>query len=223
MRAKLLLLLFISLILNCKQNPGTAKQEAEEIKEEPKTTSEVSPIAKELIQFADLTFTDSTDVNDLVLFKEIDGKGAVTETDMNSAVTLYEKMAKRGQITLYPIFEIKDTDTAILPIQGAGFGGAIWAKVLVDRNTLEIEKIAFGHKAESEGYGAAMTQTSFENQFVGTKINLEEDTFTLRQAMDKVRDDGQIIDGISGATMTSQGVVEMVNEGMKNYRNYLSP
>lgn len=84
---------------------------------------------------------------------------------------------KREQAVSLPIFEIKGTETVILPLQGVGFGGAIWAKVLVDRKALEIEKIEFEHKAESDGYGAAMTESSFERQFDGVKINLDEHTF----------------------------------------------
>lgn len=223
MKTKLLFLLFVPLILNCKQNPDTVKPKAEEIKKEVKTTSEVPPIVKELMQFADLTLTDSTAVNELILFKEIDGSGAIIEIGMGRAAVLYKKMMKREQATSLPIFELKNTNMAVIPIQGVGFGGAIWAKVLADRTTLEIKKITFEHQAESEGYGDAMTQSSFENQFVGTKINLDQNTFTLQGNMEKRIDDGTIINGISGATMTNRGVLEMVNEGMKGYRNYLSP
>lgn len=215
------LIILLSLMWNCKENTDTKKPKIEEAKQEAKVISKISPVIKELGQFADLVLTDSTDVNDLIFFKEIDGKGAVTEIDMERAVTLYNNMTKRGPVISFPIFEIKDAETAILPIQGAGFGGAIWAKVLIDRNSLEIKKIAFDHKAESDGYGAAMTQTSFEDQFVGTEINLEQNTFRLQKAIEKAVDDGQIIDGISGATMTSQGVIEMMNEGLREYSGYL--
>jgi Na+-transporting NADH:ubiquinone oxidoreductase subunit C len=223
MKTKLALLLIVALSWNCRETPDTSKPNIKETKEECQTSVETSPITKNLIQFAELALTDSTEIEDLMLFKEISTDEVIAEIDWDRAQALYKGMKKRGQATSFPIFELKDTKTAILPIQGVGFGGAIWAKVLIDRNTLEIKKIAFGHKAESEGYGAAITQTSFENQFVGTKINLDADTFTLRQAMEKIRDDGQTIDGMSGATMTNQGVIAMVNDGMKQYRDYLSP
>jgi len=50
-------------------------------------------------------------------------------------------MMKRQNTTSWPIFEIRNTDTAILPVGGIGFWGAIWAKVLMDRRTLEIKKL----------------------------------------------------------------------------------
>lgn len=223
MKTKIVLLLLVILGWGCKQNIETKKQKVEDIKQEVETNIKVSPVLKELIAFANLTLTDSTDVNELMLFKEIDSSGSILEIEMGRAVALYKKLMKREQVISYPIFELKDSNMAVLPIQGVGFGGAIWAKVLVDRTTLEIKKIAFEHQAESEGYGDAITQSYFESQFVGTKINLDQNTFALQKNMERRMDDGTIIDGISGATMTNNGVIEMMNEGMKRYRNYLNP
>jgi Na+-transporting NADH:ubiquinone oxidoreductase subunit C len=223
MKTKIVLLLLVFLGWNCKQNSETKKPKVKDAKQEVQTVAKVSPVIKELAAFADLTLTDSTNVNELILFKEIDTSGSVTEIEMAKAVLLYKKMMKKELVNSLPIFEIKNTKTAILPIQGVGFGGAIWAKVLVDRTTFEIKKIAFEHQAESEGYGNAINQSHFENQFVGTKINLDQNTFTLQKNMERRMDDGTIIDGISGATMTNNAVIEMMNEGMKSYRNYLNP
>lgn len=223
MKTKIVLLLLVILGWGCKQNIETKKQKVEDIKQEVETNIKVSPVLKELIAVTDLTLTDSTDVNELMLFKEIDSSGSILEIEMGRAVALYKKLMKREQVISYPIFELKDSNMAVLPIQGVGFGGAIWAKVLVDRTTLEIKKIAFEHQAESEGYGDAITQSHFESQFVGTKINLDQNTFALQKNMERRMDDGTIIDGISGATMTNNGVIEMMNEGMKSYRNYLNP
>ena len=205
----------------CKEKPDKVKPKVEEAKKPSKAIIKVSPTIKELAKFADLPLTDATDINELILFREIDINGVVTEIDDDRAVALYKKMTKRGAAISFPIFEIKNNDTAIIPLQGVGFGGAIWAKVLIDRNTLEIKKIAFEHKAESDDYGGAMTQTSFENQFIGKKINLEEKTFWLQKAIEKSNDDGHLIDGISGATVTNEGIVEMLNVGLQRYRNYL--
>lgn len=183
----------------------------------------VSPLWKELAKFADLEVSDSIAVNQLFLFREIDENGVVETVDVNRAMNLYEKMMQRGMATSWPIFEIKNTDSVLLFVQGVGFGGPIWAKVAMDKTSLEIMKIEFDHRAESEGYGAAMTQSSFEDKFVGTKIDLEKNTFTLQNNMEKRVDDGILVDGISGATMTSQAALEMINEGLKKYKGFLNP
>ena len=217
------MLFLVPLMWNCKQNPDTEKPKVEESKQETVVVTKLPTIIKELAKFAEPTFSDSTDIGELMTFKELDASGTVTSITMEKAVDLYKAMTKTGQASTMPIFEIQNTDNSILSVQGKGFGGVIWATVLVDRKTLEIKKVAFEHKAESNDYGAAMTQTSFENQFIGTKINLEQNTFSLKKAAEKAVDGGQIIDGISGSTVTSKGAVDMMNEGIKSYLNYLRP
>ncbi|WP_339628593.1 FMN-binding protein [uncultured Maribacter sp.] len=223
MKTKIILLLVVLLFWNCKQKPGTEKSKEIEILKEETATVLVPPTMIELGKFADVLLSDKSDINQFIDFKQIDTNQSVTAIDMNTAIALYKKMMKRSKSTSLPIFEIKNTEDVILPIQGVGFGGPIWAKVLVDRNTLEIKKIAFEHFAETDGYGAAITQSPFMDEFTGTKINLDKNTFALQKNMEKRIDDGVMVDGISGATMTSEGAIEMVNEGLKKYKAYLRP
>ncbi|MEQ8217691.1 MAG: FMN-binding protein [Arenibacter sp.] len=221
-KIKILLMVLVVLGWSCKENPKQTEQKIETVKQETKTKTSLPESIKEIATFVSPAFTDSTDIQNLIIFKELDlTSNTITNIDLDRASDLYKKLATRGQATSLPIFEVKDTDLVVLPVQGVGFGGAIWAKVLLDKKTLEIKNIAFEHKGESEGYGAAVSEKTFEDQFLGTKINLKEDTFSLRKAIEKANDDGHFIDGISGATMTSQGAVAMMNAGLRKYKSYL--
>ena len=211
-------MILIVLGWSCKENPKQTEQKIETVKQETKTKASLPESIKEIATFATPDFTDTTDIQNLIIFKELDlTSNTISNIDLDRASDLYKKLATRGQATSLPIFEVKGTDLVVLPVQGVGFGGAIWAKVLLDKKTLEIKNIAFEHKGESEGYGAAVSEKTFEDQFLGTKINLKEDTFTLQKAGDDVH----FVDGISGATMTSKGAVTMVNEGLRKYGGYL--
>ena len=213
--------MLVFLFWNCKEEPKTDKPKVEETVKEEKTILPIHPVMVELGKFVDVVFLDIPSIHQSIVFKKIDEKQAVTIININEAVALYSKIMKREQVVSLPIFEIKNTDNTILSIQGIGFGGPIWAKVLVDKKTLKIKKIEFDYKAESEGYGAAMTQSSFEDKFIGTRIDFKKNTFTLKKNIENRIDDGVIIDGIGGATMTSESVVEMVNYGLQKYRGYL--
>ncbi|NNE78310.1 MAG: FMN-binding protein [Pricia sp.] len=207
---------------SCKEKPENNVPEVQESVQELPKVKRLSPIISELVQFfSDTTLAEGADVNQIIAFKKIDNDDTIVEVDMDEGVSLYKSMMTPKNQEAFPIFEIRNTDTAILPISGKGFGGAIWAKVLIDRNTLEIKKIEFDHKAESEGYGAAMTRSSFENQFAGSVVNMEKNSFVLQKNIEERVDYGTPIDGISGATMTSEGVLDMVNEGLKKYKGYL--
>lgn len=223
MKTKLIVLILLPMIWNCKENRDTAKPIVEESKQETVVVAALPAIIMELAKYAEPTFSDAANSDELMIFKEIDANGTVAPINRQRAIDLYKGITKPQQVSAMPIFEIKNTDMVILPIQGKGFGGAIWANVVVDKKTLEIKKIAFEHKAESEGYGAALTQSTFENQFVGVKLNLDESSFVLKKNMEQRMDDGIVVDGISGATMTSNGVIEMMNLGLKKYKDYLIP
>lgn len=223
MKIELLVLILISLIWNCKENQEIAKPKVEVSKQETVAVVKLPTSIKELAKFVMPTFSDAANSDEWMIFKEIDTNGTVAPINRQRAIGLYKAITKPRQASVMPIFEIKNTDMVILPIQGKGFGGAIWANVVVDKKTLEIKKIAFEHKAESEGYGAALTQSTFEDQFVGAKINLDESSFVLKKNMEQRLDDGMVVDGISGATMTSDGVIEMMNLGLKKYKEYLLP
>ena len=218
-KIKILLMILVVLGWNCKENPKQTEQKTETLKQETKAATSLPESIKEIATFVT---PDSTDIQNLIIFKELDLSGNTISTiNLERAGELYKKLTTRGQAASLPIFEVKGTDLVVLPVQGVGFGGAIWAKVLLDKKTLEIKNIAFEHKGESEGYGAAMVQNTFEDQFLGAKINLEEDTFTLQKAIEKANDDGHFIDGLTGATMTSKGAVSMVNQGLRKYSSYL--
>ncbi|MCK0148292.1 FMN-binding protein [Arenibacter sp. F26102] len=216
-KIKLLLMILVVLGWNCKENPKQTEAIIEPVKQEIQTTTELPDSIEEIASFVTPIMADTTNILDLMIFKELDTSGKVSSIEMARAGDLYNKLKTRGEATSLPIFEVKETDLVVLPIQGVGFGGAIWAKVLLDKKTLEIKKIAFEHKAESEGYGAAFVEKTFEDQFLGVKIDLEEDTFTLQ----KTADAAHFIDGISGATMTNKGAITMVNEGLRKYGSYL--
>jgi len=209
--------ILLPLVWNCKQKP-----DRELPKEKVIVTNQISSEIKEILKFGDTPFTDTTDVNKLIHFKEINESGNVRTAKLDSNVKLYKALMNSKQVEALPVFEIKNTSYAILIAQGRAYIGSVWAKLLVDRSTREIKKIQFEHKAESEGYGAGITQASFEDQFVGTTINLESNTFGLLQNGQALSEGSQMIDGISGATTTSKTAIDMLNEGLQKYRNYLS-
>ncbi len=205
------------LLWNCKEKPvPTAPiQKVETVKTNSKTI-------KELAKFAALNITDSTDITDLMLFKEIDESGTVIDSDAKKIEQLFKSLSSSTPLKNMAVVEIKNTDLAVLAVNGKGFSGTIWAKLLVNLSSGEIQKIEIDHLAESEGYGAGITRKSFEEQFVGVQIDPVGNSLSLMQGGQLIIEGKYKIDGLAGATNTSKGVVEMLNEGLLEYRNYLN-
>ncbi len=212
-------LILLFLIGGCKQKKEVEKPEIEESKQETKIL--MSPIFKELVKFGEIKFEEESDISELLDAKKIDTSGVLTDIDIKSGIVLYKEVLNKKTPVAYPIFEISNSKKTILLVRGHGYTGAIWAKILVDKTNLEIQKVQFDHKAESEGYGADITLSSFENKFIGTKISFTSTPFGLIQSDKIIMKGDQKIDGISGATITSEATVKMINDGLLNYQNYL--
>ena len=172
-------------------------------------------------RLADTTFTDSTDLKSILDFKTIDVKGAVKSVDMETAIKLYNSNIENKKPELYPIFEIKNTSRVILPVFGQGLWDKIWGKVVLDKNSMKVIDMEFDHKSETPGIGANIKDSIFTNQFIGSKIYLNENTYTLFQEDNMKIDGKQWIDGISGATITSEGAIQMLNKDLVKYEKYL--
>jgi len=122
---------------------------------------------------------------------------------------------------LLPLFIYKkgDKEYYITGVIGRGLWDLIWAYVTLDSDKNTIAGIAFEHIGETPGLGAEIKDNpSFGKQFIGKKIHDEQGKYhsiTVRKggAKDPVFE----VDAISGATLTSDGVTEMLQRSMKYY------
>ena len=201
----------------CRQNTKET-QVKPEIKQVIKTNPK---IILDLTDFANLEISDTTDIDPILNFKVIDSSGNLQRIDMNEATKAFKKMMTTKKSVNLPLFEIKDSEKVVAVFQGRGYVGPIWALLLIDNKSQQIEKIQFDHSAETEGYGDAMSYSSFENQFTGRKLSSDLQNFGLRQNNSLIIEGIHEVDGLSGATETSEAAVEMINEGLNSYKVYL--
>ncbi|ANW96958.1 NADH:ubiquinone reductase (Na(+)-transporting) subunit C [Wenyingzhuangia fucanilytica] len=124
----------------------------------------------------------------------------------------------------YPLYIAeKDGQTFyVVPLYGAGLWDAIWGYIALasDKNT--IVGANFDHKGETPGLGAEITTDWFQAQFTGKKILDESNNFVSVTAVKggaKAGDDHGV-DAISGGTITSNGVSDMIDERLSHYLPY---
>ncbi len=199
-------------------------KEQKPIQQKDKVTStKVVPIPKsmqDLIAFANLSAEVDSDLDEIFIFKRINPDGTVSAMERTEATKLV-KRAMSGKQSEPILVETVPAGKAILFVMGRGYGGSVWGKLLLNPADMTFEKVVFQHSAESEGYGAAMTLSSFENQFTKIDISSESFRFGLKQNNRELLAGSAVIDGISGATITSESVVEMMNSGLDQYSDYL--
>lgn len=140
---------------------------------------------------------------------------AAFDIDMASAVAL---PAEERKVPLYKA-KVGANTFYVIPIRGKGLWGPIWGYVALEGDGNTVLGATFGHKTETPGLGAEIATPIFQDQFPGKKL------FTSAYEGIEVRkgdaQGDQQVDGISGGTITSVGVQEMITDCLKPYKNYL--
>lgn len=138
-----------------------------------------------------------------------------------------EQKERRGEgdQRLYPLFiGKKDGKTFyIIPMRGQGLWGPIWGYVALKEDFNTIYGANFDHKSETPGLGAEISKKSFENQFKGKKILDQQNDFVSVKVVKggAEEDNPHAVDAISGGTITSVGVSEMLYKTLSVYMNYI--
>mgnify|MGYP004442449235 CR=1 FL=1 len=112
----------------------------------------------------------------------------------------------------------------ILAAYGGGLWGPIWGYVSVDSDGSTIYGAFFDHQGETPGLGAEIAKPAFSNQFEGKQL-FKDGKFVPIEVIKKGQQpkdaNADYVDGISGGTITSQGVSAMLNKCLKPYEAFL--
>jgi Na+-transporting NADH:ubiquinone oxidoreductase subunit C len=125
----------------------------------------------------------------------------------------------------YPVFEalIDGNKKYILSIRGTGLWGPLWGFISLDDDKNTVYGAAFAHEGETPGLGAEIERPAFGKEFIGKKFFNTEGTFTSIAIVKagKTAKGQDYVDGISGGTITSQGVDAMLKSGIGAYEPFL--
>jgi Na+-transporting NADH:ubiquinone oxidoreductase subunit C len=124
-----------------------------------------------------------------------------------------------------PVFRAEPDDgenVIIIPVEGKGLWGPIYGYVSLKSDMNTIYGVNFDHKGETPGLGAEINTTAFESQFHGKKI-FDNDSFISVQVLKGGAPESDIhgVDGISGGTITSNGLQSMIFDCLQKYNVYL--
>jgi len=109
----------------------------------------------------------------------------------------------------------------IVPMQGAGLWGPIGAYLAIEADLTTIFGVAFSHEKETPGLGAEIDRDFFEDRYKGKKIYAEsaklEPVVVLRGSGNDTGDMPHAVDGLTGATITLNGVSQMFRDELSRY------
>lgn len=180
-----------------------------------------------------LTFYESRISSKVV---DIEGKEVTQNSDGSPMVAEKVNVGKNYKMApenrLFPIFIFHaegNPDAAesyILPVYGAGLWDEIWGYVALQTDLSTIEGVTFSHKGETPGLGARITSPDVQQRFQGKQIfdesgNLQSVAMQKGEGKDYSNDTHKV-DGLSGATITANGVNNMLKNYLQYYSSFLS-
>jgi Na+-transporting NADH:ubiquinone oxidoreductase subunit C len=159
----------------------------------------------------------------------LNSKGEPIESSVDAFDIDVQKQYKDKKIApadrIYPLF-IADRDGEkyyIMPIVGTGLWGPIWGFISVGEDLSTIYGARFDHKGETPGLGAEISSyDKFQKQWEGKKISNADGSYHPMLVSKTPSDpsDPYAVDGITGGTITSKGLEEMVNRSVAIYDIY---
>ncbi len=132
-----------------------------------------------------------------------------------------KKPEPQRRLPLY-VFNSGEGKVYITSVRGNGLWDEIWGSIALEDDFNTIAGAAFDHKGETPGLGGEIKDNpTFARQFQGKKIYEEDGEYTsVNVRKGGAKDPDHEVDAISGATVTSDGVSEMLYRGLEYYEPY---
>ncbi len=121
-----------------------------------------------------------------------------------------------------PVFEAKLSDGELLyvvPTTGKGLWGDIWGYIALKSDCNTVYGAILDHKSETPGLGAEIATPEFSAEFVGKEIfkGGKYVGITLTKGVGSSVGNPNAVDAVTGGTLTSNGVTNMLVECLGDY------
>lgn len=136
--------------------------------------------------------------------------------------TNYNPEIKAGKFHVF-VATVEGETKYVLPVYGAGLWGPIWGYIALNADKQTVFGTYFNHEGETAGLGAEIKDSKkWRDQFVGKKVvDGENIILGVKKSSDKPNPECEV-DAVTGATLTCNGVDEMLKVSLKNYLSFIN-
>ena len=141
------------------------------------------------------------------------------------AEVVKEEKDMDGEHPLY-ICEVDGQTKYVVPVKGMGLWGGLWGYIGINDDGCTVYGAYFSHESETAGLGALIAELPFQEQFKGKKIfdsngNVVLSVIKVGKKIDGL-DASSRCDALTGATLTSDGVDQMLKSCLAKYKDILN-
>jgi len=131
---------------------------------------------------------------------------------------------KAGKLAVY-VCNVDGQTKYVIPVYGMGLWGPISGYIALNDDKSTIYGAYFNHESETAGLGAEIKDNQkWQEQFQGKKLFKGADRNAIAISVLKKRDsnDPNSVDAVTGATLTSNGVTDMLHDCLGQYIKFLN-
>lgn len=138
------------------------------------------------------------------------------------------KLGKSAKSPVWPLYvmEKEGQRQYIVPLHGVGLWGPVWGNIAFTSDFNTVAGSSFDHKSETPGLGAEINTAWFQEEFKDKQIFDQSGNFVSIKVVKGGVSNSSVplmhgVDAISGGTITSNGVSEMLTNCLENYVPYI--
>lgn len=172
--------------------------------------SEIEPKYDAVIVGDQIIKADGTVVND----------GAAKD---EAAFVVDSKDINENNMPLY-VANVDGATKYVIPVTGRGLWGGLWGYIALNEDCKTVFGAYMSHASETAGLGALLVEPWFQERFLGKKLfkdGSNDVALTVVKA-GAVKEADFEVDGITGATLTTNGVAAMVKDGLQKYIGFIN-
>lgn len=170
-----------------------------------------SQIETRLVNIETGEFSQEFDIDSFDPVKAVSDP-AITD-DLSSDIDI-ASIKRREKFT--EVYLVRDgageIDTLILPIRGYGLWSTLWGFIALEEDYNTVVGLGFYSHAETPGLGGEVDNPKWKSQWPGKRVTNPEGELTIEVTKGGQADPNSSyeIDGLSGATLTTNGVNNLV-------------
>ena len=144
--------------------------------------------------------------------RDLDG----AEAEAKYAEVVKEEGEVEGQ--KYYLCDINGEDVLVVSMKGMGLWGGISGYISIHGDeTPTVYGAYFNHESETAGLGAEIKDSqAWQEKFIGKKVFVDGTQDVALAVVKDVKDPETQVDCVTGATLTSNGVNDMIKAGLKD-------
>ncbi len=127
---------------------------------------------------------------------------------------------KEGKLAVYQC-DIDGATKWVIPVYGMGLWGPISGYIALDDDFQTVFGAYFNHEGETAGLGAEIKDSqAWQEKFIGKKLFAEGSDEIALSVEKNVTDPTTQVDAVTGATLTSNGVRDMLKDCLGKYKAF---